>query len=110
MRRFQVAVATTYSLDDGHALALSENMFVHNNSKHGRKIKRADGVGGHEGWFVTLSSTLSSVIHPITTTVSIKRVFPRFRELPGKMFPHVAEHFRRTFQAAILRTWEKLFL
>ena len=51
MRRFQVAVATTYSLDEAHALALSENMFVHNNSKHGRKVKRSDVVGGHEGGY-----------------------------------------------------------
>ena len=51
MRRFQVAVATTYNLDEAHALALSENMFVHNNSKHGRKIKRSDVVGGHEGGY-----------------------------------------------------------
>ena len=51
MRRFQVAVATTYNLDEAHALALSENMFVHNNSKHGRKVKRSDVVGGHEGGY-----------------------------------------------------------
>ena len=48
MRRFQVAVATTFNLDEGHAVVASENMFVHNNSKHGRKVKRSDVVG-HEG-------------------------------------------------------------
>jgi len=26
---------------NGHALAVSEKMFVHNNSKHGRKLKRS---------------------------------------------------------------------
>jgi len=61
MRRFQVAVATTYSLDDGHALALSENMFVHNNSKHGRKIKRADGVGGHEAYTPAQTPVIKAV-------------------------------------------------
>jgi hypothetical protein len=45
MRRFQVAVATTYNLDESQACVSSENMFVHNNSKHGRKIKRSDVLG-----------------------------------------------------------------
>eukprot|EP00096_Caligus_rogercresseyi_P012797 TRINITY_DN5477_c0_g1_i2.p1 TRINITY_DN5477_c0_g1~~TRINITY_DN5477_c0_g1_i2.p1 ORF type:complete len:503 (+),score=135.13 TRINITY_DN5477_c0_g1_i2:142-1650(+) len=44
MRRFQVAVSTSFSLDPSVILALSENMFVHNNSKHGRKTRRIDGV------------------------------------------------------------------
>ncbi|CAN0025485.1 unnamed protein product [Bubo scandiacus] len=36
MRRFQVVVSTTVNVD-GHVLAVSDNMFVHNNSKHGRR-------------------------------------------------------------------------
>ena len=45
MRRFQVAVGVTPTFPSGAICALSENMFVHNNSKHGRKGKRAaDGT------------------------------------------------------------------
>uniref|UniRef100_H2Y659 IPT/TIG domain-containing protein n=1 Tax=Ciona savignyi TaxID=51511 RepID=H2Y659_CIOSA len=41
MRRFQVVVSTTVHVD-GHVLAVSDNMFVHNNSKHGRRARRVD--------------------------------------------------------------------
>lgn len=47
MRRFQVAISTTVPLDPADpGLVYSENMFVHNNSKHGRKVRRLDGPGG----------------------------------------------------------------
>ena len=36
MRRFQVSVSTGLMVDASSLLCLSENMFVHNNSKHGR--------------------------------------------------------------------------
>ncbi|XP_039767663.1 transcription factor COE4 [Ornithorhynchus anatinus] len=58
MRRFQVVVATTVSVD-GHVLAVSDNMFVHNNSKHGRRARRLDpseaapcikAISPSEGW------------------------------------------------------------
>ncbi|XP_041087909.1 transcription factor COE3-like isoform X7 [Polyodon spathula] len=59
MRRFQVVVATTINVD-GHVLAVSDNMFVHNNSKHGRKARRLDpleaatpcikAISPSEGW------------------------------------------------------------
>ena len=38
MRRFQVAISTTHEMKN--ILAVSENMFVHNNSKHGRRSSR----------------------------------------------------------------------
>ena len=41
MRRFQVVIATQVNVD-GPLLAISDNMFVHNNSKHGRRAKRLD--------------------------------------------------------------------
>ncbi|PAV88500.1 hypothetical protein WR25_07891 isoform A [Diploscapter pachys] len=41
MRRFQVVLSTTARLD-GPLLGVSENIFVHNNSKHGRRTKRSD--------------------------------------------------------------------
>ncbi|XP_044762099.1 transcription factor collier isoform X3 [Coccinella septempunctata] len=45
MRRFQVVIATQVSVD-GPLLAISDNMFVHNNSKHGRRAKRMDPSEG----------------------------------------------------------------
>ncbi|XP_061606889.1 transcription factor COE1-like isoform X2 [Phyllopteryx taeniolatus] len=41
MRRFQVALSTTVSVE-GHVLAVSDDVFVHNNSKHGRRVRRLD--------------------------------------------------------------------
>ncbi|VDM15821.1 unnamed protein product [Hydatigera taeniaeformis] len=62
MRRFQVAIAATPSLE-GSLLAFSDNMFVHNNSKHGRRVRRMDppeeiptappiikAISPNEGW------------------------------------------------------------
>ncbi|KAL1436239.1 hypothetical protein MTO96_049867 [Rhipicephalus appendiculatus] len=41
MRRFQVVISNQVSVE-GPLLAVSDNMFVHNNSKHGRRAKRLD--------------------------------------------------------------------
>ncbi|EUB57278.1 Transcription factor COE1 [Echinococcus granulosus] len=62
MRRFQVAIAATPSLE-GSLLAFSDNMFVHNNSKHGRRVRRMEppeefptappiikAISPNEGW------------------------------------------------------------
>ncbi|CAB1353022.1 unnamed protein product, partial [Coregonus sp. 'balchen'] len=51
MRRFQVVVSTTVSVD-GHVLAVSDNMFVHNNSKHGRRAPAPciKAISPSEGW------------------------------------------------------------
>lgn len=38
---FQVVLSTTVSVD-GPVLAVSDNMFVHNNSKHGRRARRLE--------------------------------------------------------------------
>ncbi|XP_050294033.1 transcription factor collier isoform X1 [Anthonomus grandis grandis] len=45
MRRFQVIISTQVAVD-GPLLAISDNMFVHNNSKHGRRAKRLDPTEG----------------------------------------------------------------
>ncbi|XP_071089804.1 transcription factor COE3-like isoform X5 [Haliotis cracherodii] len=45
MRRFQVSVCTNVAID-GPLLAVSDNMFVHNNSKHGRRARRLDPTEG----------------------------------------------------------------
>lgn len=39
----QVVVLTQASVE-GYTLAVSENMFVHNNSKHGRRTKKTDST------------------------------------------------------------------
>lgn len=41
----QVVVASQVSVD-GPLLAVSDNMFVHNNSKHGRRAKRLEPTDG----------------------------------------------------------------
>jgi early B-cell factor len=43
MRRFQVVISQTINTD-GHLLSISDNMFVHNNSKHGRRTRRVDSI------------------------------------------------------------------
>ncbi|XP_058605078.1 transcription factor COE3 isoform X1 [Onychostoma macrolepis] len=58
-RRFQVLVSTTASVK-GHILAISDNIFVHNNSKHGRRPRRFElieaeipcikAISPSEGW------------------------------------------------------------
>ncbi len=48
MRRFQVVLSGTPNVD-GHVLAVSDNMFVHNNSKHGRRTRRLDPTEGECG-------------------------------------------------------------
>ncbi|XP_030650185.1 transcription factor COE1 isoform X2 [Chanos chanos] len=49
MRRFQVVISTTVNVD-GHVLAVSDNMFVHNNSKHGRRARRLDPSEGNSSF------------------------------------------------------------
>uniref|UniRef100_A0A3B4Y0W2 EBF transcription factor 2 n=1 Tax=Seriola lalandi dorsalis TaxID=1841481 RepID=A0A3B4Y0W2_SERLL len=56
MRRFQVVLSSTVCVD-GHVLAVSDNMFVHNNSKHGRRARRLEpatpcikAISPSEGW------------------------------------------------------------
>ena len=48
MRRFQVVISQTICVEANSPsfLAASENMFVHNNSKHGRRTKRMDQLDG----------------------------------------------------------------
>ncbi|XP_017786780.1 PREDICTED: transcription factor collier-like [Nicrophorus vespilloides] len=67
MRRFQVVIATQVSVD-GPLLAISDNMFVHNNSKHGRRAKRLDPAEG---------SYVNSLYPPLpVATPCIKAISP----------------------------------
>ncbi|XP_058841204.1 transcription factor COE3 isoform X11 [Acipenser ruthenus] len=63
MRRFQVVVSTTVNVD-GHVLAVSDNMFVHNNSKHGRRARRLDPSEG------TAPSYLENAATPCIKAIS----------------------------------------
>jgi early B-cell factor len=58
MRRFQVAISTTVCID-GALLAVSDNMFVHNNSKHGRRARRLDPTEG--GFLCAATPTIKAI-------------------------------------------------
>ncbi|NWJ10829.1 COE3 factor, partial [Crypturellus undulatus] len=66
MRRFQVVVSTTVNVD-GHVLAVSDNMFVHNNSKHGRRARRLDPSEG---------DAARAALSPAAATPCIKAISP----------------------------------
>ncbi|CDQ62345.1 unnamed protein product [Oncorhynchus mykiss] len=73
MRRFQVVVSTTVNVD-GHVLAVSDNMFVHNNSKHGRRARRLDPSEGINCLTLTDNMTLS--LKPQCILVSLATCVP----------------------------------
>ncbi|XP_047477521.1 transcription factor collier-like isoform X3 [Penaeus chinensis] len=56
MRRFQVVISQQVDVA-GPLLAVSDNMFVHNNSKHGRRAKRLDPTEGMFGLYPPLPAT-----------------------------------------------------
>ncbi len=56
MRRFQVTIANQINVE-GPLLAISDNMFVHNNSKHGRRTRRVDPNESGSGSSISLIST-----------------------------------------------------
>ncbi|KAJ8248070.1 hypothetical protein GJAV_G00237920 [Gymnothorax javanicus] len=63
MRRFQVVVSTTANVD-GHVLAVSDNMFVHNNSKHGRRARRLDPSEGTAPYLDNAATPCIKAISP----------------------------------------------
>ncbi|KAM3869158.1 transcription factor COE1-like [Diretmus argenteus] len=63
MRRFQVVVSTTVSVD-GHVLSVSDNMFVHNNSKHGRRARRLDPAEGTQSYLEHAAAPCIKAISP----------------------------------------------
>ncbi|XP_069964412.1 transcription factor collier isoform X2 [Bactrocera oleae] len=69
MRRFQVVISTQVTVD-GPLLAISDNMFVHNNSKHGRRAKRLDTTEG------TGNSSLSLTGHPLAPDSTYDGLYP----------------------------------
>ncbi|NXG39485.1 COE1 factor, partial [Dromaius novaehollandiae] len=69
MRRFQVVVSTTVNVD-GHVLAVSDNMFVHNNSKHGRRARRLDPSEGDPALTAALLSPAPEAATPCIKAIS----------------------------------------
>lgn len=69
--QLQVVIATQISVD-GPLLAISDNMFVHNNSKHGRRAKRLDTTEG------TGNSPLSISGHPLAPDSTYDGLFHNF--------------------------------
>merc|ERR1712038_2125573 len=64
MRRFQVVVTPIASVE-GNLLAVSDNMFVHNNSKHGRRSKRLDPTDAlYPGLYPTSAIPVIKAISP----------------------------------------------
>ncbi|KAK5925359.1 transcription factor COE1-A isoform X2 [Pseudochaenichthys georgianus] len=60
MRRFQVVVSTTVSVE-GHVLAVSDNMFVHNNSKHGRRARKLDPSEGTQSYLEHATPSIKAI-------------------------------------------------
>ena len=73
----QVVISTQVNVESPN-LAVSENMFVHNNSKHGRRAKRLDPQEGTEhgvDWSrLGISDSWAAV--PFTATPCIKAILP----------------------------------
>lgn len=75
MRRFQVVISPNPSVE-GSLLAISDNMFVHNNSKHGRRAKRLDPT---EGKYYNSNHYLSALypgLYPAAAIPCIKAISP----------------------------------
>ena len=53
-----MVISTTTNVD-GPLLAVSDNMFVHNNSKHGRRARRLDPTDGSK--FLLRTDELKSI-------------------------------------------------
>ncbi|NXJ96846.1 COE3 factor, partial [Corythaixoides concolor] len=86
MRRFQVVVSTTVNVD-GHVLAVSDNMFVHNNSKHGRRARRLDPSEG-ECHTRTHAHACAPPWHTCAAVLAGAAVSPATRLAPQLITPH----------------------
>lgn len=97
----QVVVSTTVSVE-GHVLAVSDNMFVHNNSKHGRRARRLDPSEGtpsylehgtktkktkHPGSLAELSLS-SSLSFFLFISPPLPSVLPSLTPFPPCLAPH----------------------
>lgn len=99
MRRFQVVISTQINVD-GHLLAISDNMFVHNNSKHGRRTRRPDPLESSglpstsSNTSASSSSSSSGSSSSVLATPVIKALSPSDGPLSGGVtVTIVGEHF-----------------
>ena len=72
----QVAVSSALQVDPTTLLCISENMFVHNNSKHGRKIRRIDGTEELAGLYP----------HTLVPQVTLPNLFFHIQLLAASLF------------------------
>ncbi|KAB1270755.1 Transcription factor COE1, partial [Camelus dromedarius] len=71
----EVVVSTTVNVD-GHVLAVSDNMFVHNNSKHGRRARRLDPSEGGQSVVDRTGSKVYLLCLVRAATPCIKAISP----------------------------------
>jgi hypothetical protein len=76
MRRFQVVISQTINVD-GHLLTVSDNMFVHNNSKHGRRTRRMDSIDGSGNnqtlYILYLTNFITAILKKKISSISLVR-------------------------------------
>jgi hypothetical protein len=84
MRRFQVVIGQQISVD-GPLLAISDNMFVHNNSKHGRRIRRVGDTATADMTAVAASASATPLSSSSMPTQLLQRneclLFDNVRDL-----------------------------
>ncbi|KAK6639104.1 hypothetical protein RUM43_007374 [Polyplax serrata] len=75
MMLYAVVIATQVNVE-GPLLAVSDNMFVHNNSKHGRRAKRLDPSDGSYGFCKNrISTSDTTVSEEVLAIVTVDFVF-----------------------------------
>ncbi|XP_076799673.1 transcription factor COE1-like [Clavelina lepadiformis] len=62
LRNFRVVVSTTVFVDNQVVLGKSQNMYVHNNSKHGRRSRKNDPCGAFQRSTVAVRNQVIKVI------------------------------------------------
>lgn len=78
-------MSTTVSVE-GHVLAVSDNMFVHNNSKHGRRARRLDPSEGTPSYLEHGTENKSKPIQALCCSSFC--LFP-LSVIPACLVPHV---------------------
>lgn len=79
-------MSTTVNVD-GHVLAVSDNMFVHNNSKHGRRARRLDPSEGTPSYLEHGECTYCIFLHAFCQEIKNTRLSYQYTQiLHIKMF------------------------
>ena len=102
---------------DVDVLAISENMFVHNNSKHGRRIKRGssepgtvEGEPGAGAAFLPLSHSLSKMAFNPRPSPPFTPFTPRPSQTPSVALPFPPPVIYPQNARTAIRLWALLFL